>query len=195
MRHILVTRCKFDTDKKFELYFEQIKNYYIPSINSQINKNFEIALISNENHFNIIKSLIDTNITINRFSDVKIDYRDYVIKNNITIQTRHDCDDIMNNDYIEYIQKLYHENEKKYDKFILNFHPNKFITKTKQEYKHQRDYSKVCSMFSTLIQKKVEHSIMDFMHDHLSRITRNIIYIENSYVKLVIHENNLLSRV
>ena len=129
-----------------------------------------------------------------RFSDVKTDYRDYVIKNNITIQTRHDCDDIMNSDYIQFIQNLYYENEKKYDKFILNFHPNKFVVTTKEEYKHQRDYRKVCSMFSTLIQKKVEHGIMDFMHDHLSRVTRNIIYIEKPYVKLVIHDNNLQSR-
>ena len=83
MKHILVTRCKFDSDEKFGLYLDQIKNYYIPSINSQINKNFEIALVSNENHFKIIRNLIDKNINMIRFSDVKTDYRDYVIKNNI----------------------------------------------------------------------------------------------------------------
>lgn len=195
MKHIIITRCKFDSDEKFGKYLDQIQNYYIPSINSQINKNFEIALVSNENHFKIIRNLIDKNINMIRFSDVKTDYRDYVIKNNVTIQTRHDCDDIMNDDYIQHIQKLYYENEKKYDKFILNFHPNKFVVNSKEEYKHQRDYRKVCSMFSTLIQKKVDHGIMDFMHDHLSRVTRNIIYIEKPYVKLVIHDNNLQSKV
>lgn len=195
MKHILVTRCKFDSDEKFKLYFEQIKNYYIPSINSQTNKSFEVALISNEEHFNIIRDLIDKNIVMKRFTNVKGDYRDYVINNNINIQTRHDCDDIMVDEYINHIQTLYNENKEKYDKLILNFHPNKFLAKTKEEYKHQRDYRKVCSMFSTLIQKKVEYGVMDLMHDHLSRITKNIIYIEKPYVKLVIHENNLQSKI
>jgi hypothetical protein len=195
MKHIIVTRCKFDTDEKFNRYFGQIKNFYIPSINSQVNKNFEIALIANDNHFNLIRNMIDDKIIMRKFTDVKSDYKEYVVENNYTIQTRHDCDDIMNSDYVDYIQKLYTENEKKYDKFILNFHPNKFVASTKQEYKHTRDYSKVCSMFSTLIQKKVDNGIMDVMHDHLSRITRNIIYINKPYVKLVIHDNNLLSRV
>jgi hypothetical protein len=50
-------------------------------------------------------------------------------------------------------------------------------------------------MFSTLIQKKVEYGIMDVMHDHLSRISKNIIYIDKVFVKLTIHENNLLSKL
>ncbi len=195
MKHIIVTRCKFNSDDKFENYFKQIKNFYIPSINSQINKNFEIGLISNQKHFDLIRSLIDKEINMVRFEDQKKDYRDYVIKNGINIQTRHDCDDSMTDDYISYIQDLYVKNKDKYDNFILNFHPNKLDVKTKKEYKHTRDYSKVCSMFSTLIQKKVEYGIMDVMHDHLSRISKNIIYIDKVFVKLTIHENNLLSKL
>ena len=64
MKHIIITRCKFDSDEKFGKYLDQIQNYYIPSINSQINKNFEIALVSNENHFKTIRNLIDKNISI-----------------------------------------------------------------------------------------------------------------------------------
>ncbi len=194
MKHILVTRCNFNSDEKFERYLDQIKNYYVPSINSQKNKNFEIALVSTESHFEIVRSMIDKQIKMKRFTDAKKDYKEYVVKNNYTIQTRHDCDDIMSEDYIDHIQKLYFENEKKYNKFILNFHPNKFVVSTKEEYKHQRDYSKVCSMFSTLIEKKVENGIMDFKHDNLNKITKNIVYVNKPYVKLVIHENNLLSK-
>ena len=50
-------------------------------------------------------------------------------------------------------------------------------------------------MFSTLIQSKTTHGIFDVMHDHLSRISRNIIYIKEPYVKLVIHGNNILSKL
>lgn len=195
MKHIIVTRCKFDNENKFNNYLPLIKKYYIQSINNQLDKNFEIGLVSNEKHFNLIRSLVDKNIKMTRFLDIKGDYKDYVIKNNIIIQTRHDCDDFMDKNYIKYIHNLYNINKEKFDKFILNFHPNKLDYKTNNEYKHSRDYSKVCSMFSTLVQKDVKSGIMDVMHDHLSRITRNIIYIDKPYVKLVIHNNNILSRL
>ncbi len=216
MKHIILTRCKFGDDQLFQKYFEIMKKTYIPSINNQTDKNFTIALIVNPKHFDIIRNEINKEIKVEKFtdntkdyrdleirpkieilpfSDSKKDYRDYVIKNNINLQTRHDCDDIMNPNYIEHIHKLYNENYKKFDKFILNFHPTKFLVEKKEEYTHSRDYSKVCSMFSTLIEKKVENSVMDFMHDHLSRITRNIIYIKENYVKLGIHGNNTISKL
>lgn len=216
MKHIIVTRCKFGKDEQFESYFNVMKKTYIPSINSQTDKNFSIALIVNPKHFDLIRNEINKNIEIVKFvdnkedykdlevrqkidlipfSDTKKDYREYVIKNNITLQTRHDCDDSMSPNYIEYIHKLYNENKERYDNFILNFHPTKLMVDTGKEYTHGRDYSKVCSMFSTLIQKKVNHGIMDVVHDHLRGITQNIIYIPRGYVKLGIHGNNTISKL
>jgi hypothetical protein len=216
MRHILITRCKFGNDDAFQSYFNVMKKTYIPSINSQTDKNFSIALVVNPKHFDLIRKEINKNIEIVQFtdqqeeykdleirqkinlipfSDTKKDYKDFVIKNNITIQTRHDCDDIMNPNYIETIHNLYNENKNKYDDFILNFHPTKVLIDSGDEYTHSRDYSRVCSMFTTLIQKKVKHGIMDCMHDHLTRITKNVIYIPENYVKLVIHGNNTISKL
>jgi len=195
MKHLIVTRCKFGKDEQFENYFKVMKKTYIPSINSQTDKNFSIALIVNPKHFDIIRSEIDNSIEILSFSNTKKDYKDFVVKNNITIQTRHDCDDVMVPNYIEYIHNLYNENKDKYDNFILNFHPTKLVVDNGKEYTHGRDYSKVCSMFSTLIQKKVHSGIMDCVHDHLKGITKNIIYIPRGYVKLCIHGNNTISKL
>jgi hypothetical protein len=216
MKHIIITRCKFGKDEDFQKYFEVMKKTYIPSINSQTDKNFSIALIVNPRHYDLIRDEINKDIEIVKFvdqqedykdlevrqkidlisfSDTKKDYKDFVVKNNITIQTRHDCDDVMSPNYIEYIHKLYNENKSKYDDFILNFHPIKLIVETGKEYTHARDYSKVCSMFSTLIQKSVKHGIMDCVHDHLKVFTRNIIYIPRGYVKLGIHGNNTISKL
>ena len=130
-----------------------------------------------------------------RFDDQKKDYREYVIKHNITLQTRHDCDDIMNENYIEVIQNLYEKNKNKYEKFILNFHPTKYDFHSKKEYTHSRDYSKVCSMFSTLIQKEVTDGVFDVVHDLLKRLGNNVIYIPETYVKLVIHNSNISSKL
>jgi hypothetical protein len=50
-------------------------------------------------------------------------------------------------------------------------------------------------MFSTLIQKKVNSGIFDVVHDRLKTISNNIIYVKETYVKLVIHGNNTLSKL
>ena len=39
MKHVIVTRCKFDDEDKFESYFQVMKEYYVKSINNQTNKN------------------------------------------------------------------------------------------------------------------------------------------------------------
>jgi len=195
MKHVIVTRCKFGKDEDFQKYFEVMKKTYIPSINSQTDKNFSIALIVNPKHYDLIRNEINKEIEIIPLSDIKGDYKEYVVNNTITIQTRHDCDDVMIPNYVEYIHTLYNQNKDKYEDFILNFHPTKLVVGTDKEYTHGRDYTKVCSMFSTLIQKNVKHGIMDCMHDHLKRFTRNIIYIPRGYVKLGIHGNNTLSKL
>ncbi len=195
MKHVIVTRCKFSKDEDFQKYFEVMKKTYIPSINSQTNKNFSIALIVNPKHYDLIRNEINKDIEIIPLSDTKGDYKEYVVNNTITIQTRHDCDDVMVPNYIEHIHNLYNQNKNNFDDFILNFHPTKLVVETGKEYTHGRDYSKVCSMFSTLIQKNVKHGIMDCVHDHLRGFTRNIIYIPRGYVKLGIHGNNTLSKL
>jgi hypothetical protein len=195
MKHVIVTRCKFGKDEDFQKYFEVMKKTYIPSINSQTDKNFSIALIVNPRHYDLIRDEINKDIEIIPLSDTKGDYKEYVANNAITIQTRHDCDDVMVPNYIEHIHNLYNQNKNNFDDFILNFHPTKLVVETGKEYTHGRDYSKVCSMFSTLIQKNVKHGIMDCVHDHLRGFTRNIIYIPRGYVKLGIHGNNTLSKL
>lgn len=196
MKHTILTRCKFDDDEIFNKYFEVIKKIYIPSINSQINKNFFISIVINSRHFDVIRKEIDNKIEILQFLDTKKDFHDYVVDNNIQIQTRHDCDDYMSPNYIEYIQKLASDNITKFDKCILNFHPTKLEFFTGIEYNHSRDYSKVCSMFSTLVQRQSTCGVMDVVHDHLYKITKNIIYIPpQNYVKLTIHSNNKLSKL
>lgn len=71
MKHVIVTRCKFDDEDKFEKYFQVIKECYVKSINNQTNKNFSIALICNEKHFQKIRDLVDNDIEIVRFEDQK----------------------------------------------------------------------------------------------------------------------------
>jgi hypothetical protein len=74
MKHVIVTRCKFSKDEDFQKYFEVMKKTYIPSINSQTNKNFLIALIVNPKHYDLIRNEINKDIEIIPLSDTKGDY-------------------------------------------------------------------------------------------------------------------------
>lgn len=194
LQHIIITRCNFTNDDLFNKYFDVMKSTYIPSINSQTNKNFTVALIINNKHFDEVKNQFDKGIKVISFNN-REEYKEYVVQNKITIQTRHDCDDLMLPNYIEFIQNTTTKNINSLDDFIITFQPTKLDFASGKEYTHSRDYSKVCSMFSTLIQNNVKNSVMDVMHDHLSRLTRNIIYIKETYVKLILHGNNTLSKL
>lgn len=195
MKHIVITRVNFSDDSKFEKYFDVMKSIYIPSINSQTNKNFVLGLSVKPKHYPLIRELIDDKINIVQFNDVKDEFKKYVVENKFNLQTRHDCDDFMAPNYIEYLQKNSEEYSKKNSDFIITFQPTKLEYKTGKEYLHERDYSKVCSMFSSLYQKNVTHGIHDVMHDLLKRLSSNVYYVKETYVKLTIHDNNTLSKL
>jgi hypothetical protein len=172
-----------------------MKKIFIPSINSQTNKNFKLIIACFDHHYELIKNEINDDVECLQLLNFSNSYRDYLVKNNVKIQTRHDCDDYMSKNYVDYIQKMYEINKHKYDDFILNFHPTKIDFETDKEYSHIGKYYKVCSMFSSLIQDKNRKSIMDLQHTKLDEVTKNIIYIEpNDFVKLTIHKNNKLSK-
>ena len=46
MKHLIVTRCNFKDDERFNKYFSAMKKYYIPSINSQTDKNFKTDMLT-----------------------------------------------------------------------------------------------------------------------------------------------------
>jgi hypothetical protein len=190
MKHIVITRFSFSSNDLFKRYFDIMKYYYIPSLSSQTNKDFELGLITSKKHFDHVNRLIDDNIKTIRF-DNKQEYKEYVVNNDTTLQTRHDSDDFMNKSYVNKIQLDYLKYFKIYDDFVLSFQPTKIDHFNQKEYTHSRKYDKHPSMFSTLIQKKASHSILDVDHDSLHKLTKNIIYIPETYVKLVIHNNKL----
>jgi len=193
--HLILTRCRFEDDVLFEHYFEIMKKIFIPSINSQKNKDFILFLTIYPKHFERVKKEFDKDVNINPVLNFSNDFRSYIKNNNIILQTRHDCDDYMSPDYISEIKRLYGMNIGKYNDFILNFHPTKIDFNTGDEFTHSGKYEKVPSMFSTLIQKNDPKSIMDYQHTKLNEITKNIIYIPpKNYVKLTIHNFNKLSK-
>ena len=189
MKHLISTRIKFTDYKLLKKYLEVSKKTFIPSILLQTNKNFTLGVIANEEHRDLISSTInEVCLGLNKerpsiifFENKLTDYVRYVKKENINIQTRHDCDDWMREDYIETIQNLYTKNKDSFDKFIIHSKVFKLDHKTGEIYEHGLDYSKgnFTSMFLTLCQKEVTNFVYDKNHRFMNEITTNIFLLKD----------------
>ena len=199
MKHIIITRVKFDDEKLFQKYFEVMKEVYIPSIKSQTNKNFEIGFITHQKHIVHLKKFFDKNVHFfNTFSEAK----NFCINNNFDLQTRHDCDDWMGENYVQRIQEVYNQNITKYDKFLIHSQVHKVNYQTNELYLHNIPYwneqskSGFISSFLTLCQKKVDNFVFNGNHVKMNETTTsNIIYLNENLVRLTVHGNNIYSKI
>jgi len=197
MKHIIITRVNFIDDDLFQKYFTIMMKYYIPSINTQTNKNFTIGLVINHKHIQNFENLFNHNEVV--FFTSLDEAKNFCIDNNFTLQTRHDCDDWMDNDYIQKIQELYYNNVNIINPFIIHSKIYKIDDTTLEIYEHKFDYTKnnYTSMFLTLVQNEVINFVYDKNYMFMSEITDKILLLDKKggYTRLVIHNNNQLSKI
>jgi glycosyltransferase involved in cell wall biosynthesis len=187
---------KFDNDLLFNNYLKVMDEIYVPAILSQTNKNFSIAFIINEKHITKIKELFPDNIKILFFNNINEDYLKYIKLNNVEIQTRHDCDDWMSNDYVETIQKTFYENIEKFDSLVIQTQPYKLEFNTNKIFSMGFKYNESkTSMFISLCQKKCVNSVFKEKHSLMYQLVKKVINLGNGYNYLTIHGNNKLSNV
>jgi len=185
--HIIISRMKFSDKLLLEKYLKIRKEITIPSIKSQTNKNFVWGLIINSEDINFVHDYLNIDfITFNSINK----FINYVKNNNINIQTRHDIDDYMSDDYVEKIQEIYKENIKKYNMFLIQAQPVKVDYNTKKETKMTKYTNIRNSMFLSLCQKNVVNYILERNHGQMHQITNNVITLPEGYVKWIIHGNN-----
>ena len=194
MKHLVISRMNFEDDQLFDHYYQVMKKTFAPSINNQKNKNFTLVFTVNPKHVELLKPhfTVDT-LYFSSFEEIK----NYCKENNVEIQTRHDCDDWMKNDYIEKIQELYHKNIVTQDKFIIHSKVQKLNFDTGEIHDHATSYANnnFISMFLTLCQKNYENFVYDKNHRFMGEITKNITLLDNGYTRLVIHGKNQLSKI
>lgn len=196
MKHIIFTRCNFEDDDLFYKYFEVMKTMFIPSVKEQTCKNFKLFIYLNKNK-------PDHAVVIDKeFSGSDIDYtlsmpgfKKKMVDDKYIMQTRHDCDDYMFPNYVEKLQEVYKENISTHKEFLIHAQPTKLDYNTKEEYLGQIYTEKVTSMFLTLCQEKVTKHILLEKHGHFPKIVPTVINIGTGYVKLVCHDNNILSEI
>jgi glycosyltransferase involved in cell wall biosynthesis len=193
MKHIVVTRINFTDSELFKKYYRIMSEVYVPSINSQTNKNFEVCFIINPIHINELKFNLD--VPVRYFNSVN-DLNNFCKNENINIQTRHDCDDWMSFDYIQTIQENYYKLINKCDSFIIHSQLYKLEFETGNLYKMSWEYGeKLNSMFLSLCQKNVKNFVFDKKHSEMHTLVDKVITLGYDLTRLVIHNNNKLSDI
>lgn len=188
MKHTILTRMRFQDKNLMRKYLKMTKEFLVPSLKSQACQNFTWMLMVMPEDISFLTSEID-------FPFISIlnenEYIQYATSNNVTIQTRHDCDDFMYPNYIETIQKVYSENKNKYDTFLIQSQPTQLIYHTGVVNKIGKYHDKRTSMHLSICQKNVKYSIHDRGHGHMWQIANAVLNLGEGYTQWVIHGDNI----
>jgi len=204
MKHLITTRIKFDNDILMMKYLEVSKKTFFPSVLSQINKNFILCVIANKQHHILIDNIINEickdlkkeKPSLVFLNDGSTDYLNYILKENINIQTRHDCDDWMCETYVDQIQKIFFENKDKYNTFVIHGQPYKYDIIEDKKYKMTYRYDpNNTSMFVSVCQKNCDIQLFTLKHSDVGKVGEKVFMVDEGSCHLVIHKNNKLSTI
>jgi hypothetical protein len=189
--HIILSRFSFEDKELMKIYLELTKAILIPSLRAQTNQNFSWGLIVKTEDIEFLRS--ELNFDFIPFTDFYI-FHQYCVDNNINIQTRHDIDDWMADNYVEKIHELFDENIITHDNFLIQSQPIKLIYKTNAEVMMNKYTDNRNSMHLTLCQKIVSHHIYEKKHGQMNEVASHVITLPEGFTKWVIHEDNMSFR-
>jgi hypothetical protein len=163
IKHCIVTRFSYSDEDLFNVRLSIMVDTLIPNLKSQTNQNFDWVVISKPQHDNIIQNVYPKKVNFVRDS---VDLKEFLISNKYTIQTRHDSDDIMGDDYVQKIQEDFLTNSQLDHPFLIHFQPIKFDYFTKKKYKMKIQYQErnSTSAFISLCPQNTNMTIWDKTH-------------------------------
>lgn len=187
MKHCIASRFKFDEDnfERMSGYVEICNEILVPSLNSQVNKNFDWLIYTNPKHDDWIKERI-TGYPYRIIHDLNVELTAY------NIQTRHDIDDWMHPNYVESIQKTIERC--KYDICLL--HVNLILAdyKTRQTMFYPAWNSRETSQFLTLYLKdNWDTTLYVYMDEHtkMTNYVKDVIELPLGLTMQIRHDGNI----
>ncbi len=190
VKHIVISRLWFEDKELMDKYLSVAKEVLIPALKRQTCKDFEFGIIVKNEDIEHVRSVLDIDFTA--FSGME-EFKSESILNKYTIQTRQDIDDWISDNYIETIQQTY---RKEYDYFtalIIHAHPVR-VSYPSWEESEMREYNgKHNSMFLSLCQKEVKHTVFDRQHGSMYILADKVIKLQNGYAKWLQHPHSVNS--
>lgn len=188
IKHIVLTRMRFDDKNLLKKYLPITKDVLVPSLKSQKNQNFEWIILCKKEDVDYLKSELDYPFITEH--DLGSPYKVYIKKENINIQTRHDCDDWMSADYINEIQILFCENMSLYKSFVIHSEPTLLKYDTKKEFALNYHDKRNSMMLSYCTKQNNGISVFDEEHTMMYKLADKVIKTKGGLTKWVIHSNN-----
>lgn len=194
MKHIIFTRFIYDDTPHAQERIEIMNKTIIPCLKKQTNQNFVWSLMCRPHHRNQIQSLYGREIL---FFPGSKQFKEFVISNKYEIQTRHDSDDLMCDEYVQTIQDEYEMNKFRKDPFLIHFQPTLNQFNTNNFYKFHMDYEKLnsTSAFITLCPQNSEKTIWDHTHTSWVGKVNTIIRNKNRCVSATVHDLNTTTKL
>ena len=189
MKHLLVSRLWFDNRELMDKYIDVGMKMFIPQLKKQTYKKFDFGLLIRKEDVGYVRKKIG--IDFIAFTEGIEQYRKVPGEMGYNLQTRHDFDDWMREDYIEKIQECYRENKDKYNNFVIHVQPVKVEYPSMKEMQIPSYHEKRTSMFLTLCQKNPIIPVYKGGHGHLWKYADKVIKIEKGLCKWVQHENSV----
>lgn len=187
LKHIIITRLMYRDKELLKIRTKLLKDILIPCLESQTNQNFTFCIMMHSEDISFVKDIINYDfITFNNYDNL----RQYVIKENFQIQTRHDSDDYMSEIYVDTIQNKCKSISNTEDISLIQFQPDKINYQTKEKMYMPLYDNTIISGFVTLYQKEVKLIIYEKSHTTLFELTSNIHTFPSGYVIYYIHGNN-----
>lgn len=171
IKHIVCTRFSFFSKEELIQRLPLLKEIVIPSLKKQTNQNFTWAIIINWDHLDIITEEIDYDFVPLYSME---EYRALVNIQGFNLQTRHDSDDGLSEDYIQKIHDAVTPHLSK-ERVLIHFKVMKMDYKSGRKWARERQYnSKTASMFLTIYQrdKPIDLFIYQYSHDQMPKVVR-----------------------
>ena len=198
MKHVVVVRANFSDNELFENYLKVAKDTFFPSVNSQTSKNFTLCFTVNEKHKEIIRELIDPKINTLFFKNIT-EIQKFLQQEFYEIQTRHDFDDWMRENYIQKIRFYWKRAqllEPNIRKILIQSQPDLYDYNNSTIKKMRTRYStSPTSMHLSLCQLDNVHFIFEDSHNKMGTRINNVKMLLPGSTRLVIHSNNKLSNL
>jgi hypothetical protein len=195
IKHCVITRFSYVDEDLFKIRLDILSKTLIPNLDNQTNQNFDWVIISKPIHDETIQKLYNKKIYFVRDSE---DLKNFLITNKYTIQTRHDSDDLMCEEYIEKIQEDFITNSYLDHPFLIHFQPIKFDYFTKKKYVMKIQYQErnSTSAFISLCPQNTNMTIWDRTHTSWVGYVKTIIRNKtNECVWAGCHSNNTTTAI
>ena len=187
MKHLIITRLRYKNKELLKIRAKLMKETLIPDLISQTNQNFTLCIMVFNEDVQFLNSILQYDFI--SFEDY-IKLKEYTIKNNINLQTRHDSDDYMADNYVEKLQNECDLLSSKHDIILLHFQPEKINYLTGEKLFLPEYTNEMISGFVSLYQKNVKITIYERSHTNLHELTKNIYKYPIGYVVYNIHGKN-----